>query len=110
MYKTKISIVLATVCIFMLCPQQVKAGTASNVADKTIECTAKGAYYVTKYTLKGGWFLIKKTAKGVKIISTSIFKATRDAFESDSGGHYIHHQPVSNEYDTELPPPPPLLD
>lgn len=79
-----------------LFPQDANAGTASKVADKTIEYTAKTVYYVTKYTLKAGWFIIKKTGKGIKVISKSIFSGTKDAFDG-------HKQEES--IDT-LPPPP----
>ena len=68
------------ICIFFLCPQKANAGKASVVFDEGINLTAKATYNVTKYTLKAGWFVIKETAKGIKVISTSIFNGTQDAF------------------------------
>ena len=68
------------ICIFFLCPQKAHAGKVSDVIDNGINYTAKATYNVTKYTLKAGWFVIKETAKGIKVISTSIFNGTKDAF------------------------------
>lgn len=68
------------ICIFFLCSQKANAGKASDVIDGGINFTAKATYNVTKYTLKAGWFVIKETAKGIKVISTSIFNGTKDAF------------------------------
>lgn len=75
-------ILLIFVCSLFLCQQNAYAGTASIVADKAIDCTAKGAYYVTKYTLKATCFIVKKSAKGVFLISKGIFNGTKDAFFS----------------------------
>ena len=77
-------LISAFICIVFLFPQTAQAGTASNVADKAINYTAKTVYYVTKYSLKAGWFVIKKTAKGIKVITQHTFKATKDAFNSGS--------------------------
>ncbi len=110
MCKQKIILILVLSCLFFLFPQKANAQTASNIADKTIEYTAKGAYYIAKYTLKASWFVIKKTAKGVKEVSKGIYSASKDAFISDSAGKPLEKRPDYVEYRNSLPPPPPVLD
>jgi len=107
MIKFKKILVLAVACMFLLCSQKGMAGTVSDVADKTIHYTARGMYYVTKYTLKTGWFVIKKTAKGVVIVSKSVFRATKDSF--NSGAKPVGRSPDYYSQNT-LPPPPPILE
>lgn len=113
MCRAKIIFILTLICLFSLFPQKVKAGTLSDIADKTIEFTAKTAYYITKYTLKSGWFITRKTAKGVKIVSKSMYNAAKDTFTADNKKRTpikIKKNPKYKEYDKELPPPPPILD
>jgi len=92
-----------------MCPQTANAGTASKIADKTIEYTAKGVYYVTKYTLKGGWFVAKKTAKGIKVVSVSLFNATKDAF-SENKRQPTNTKPANYYENRGTLPPPPVLE
>jgi len=82
------------------------AGTASSVADKTIDFTARTAYYLTKYSLKAGWFIAKKTAKGIKAVSISIYNASEDAFNSNTRVKPVNNNNIYNE----TLPPPPILD
>ncbi len=88
-------ILLSFICATFLFSQKVFAQTASNIADKCINYTAKATYYVTKYTLKTGWFLIKKTAKGTVEVSKSIAKGTIDAFKKNNTSLKI--KPVDNK-------------
>ena len=104
----KISI-LIIFCAFVLLPQKANAITASQAVDKTIEYTAKGTYYITKYTLKTTWFITKKTAKGIKVISVSLYNATKDAFSPDKNTT-PKNSPEYYEQSNTLPPPPPILD
>lgn len=110
MQKTKIIFILIISCIFFLLPIKAKAGSASNIADKTIEFTAKTAYYITKYTLKSGWFLTRKTAKGIQIVTMSVYSASKDAFSSSGNKQPLKRNPRYLEYDKKLPPPPPIID
>ncbi len=96
-------IIMVFVCIIFLFPQKANAGTVSNAVDKGINCTAKGAYYLTKYSLKAGWFIVKKTAKGIVIVSKGIFNGTKDAFTSAPKVKPVNKK---EDYIYTLPPAP----
>lgn len=105
--------VLIAICACFLFTHPAKAGTASSVADRVIQYTAQGAYYITKYTLKAGWFVVKKTTKGVVVVSKSAYNATKDAFDSEPKSKPINRIPENPDYNYEdgtLPPPPPIID
>ncbi|OGI04508.1 MAG: hypothetical protein A2Y25_06125 [Candidatus Melainabacteria bacterium GWF2_37_15] len=107
-----LAITLAIMCIFLLC-SKAYAGAASTVADKTIDCTAKLTYYVTKYTLRAGWFITKKTARSITTVSKSMFRATKDAFSSNKQAKPVKTvKPADDDYynNNTLPPPPPILE
>ena len=104
----KKSVILIFICIFFLYPQ--KSYAASNAVDKSINFTAKTAYYITKYTLKTVFFIVKETAKGVKIISISVYNGTKEAFNSAATTKTSKPivLPVNKKYDSiyTLPPAP----
>lgn len=97
-------------CLALLCSNSAQAGTASKIVDKTIEFTARTAYYATKYALKGGWFITRKTAQGIKIITLSVFDAAGDTFKEEKKKPVKTKAPEYYEDNGTLPPPPPILD
>ncbi len=110
MLRQRVILFLLIICAFFLFSQKVNASGVSDIADKSIEFTAKTTYYITKYALKSGWFITRKTTKGVKIVSISLYRASKDAFSSNEKTKHLEKSPEYREYDTKLPPPPPIID
>jgi hypothetical protein len=99
------------ICTFFLFPQGAKA---RGLADATINCASKTAYYLTKYTLKAGWFIARTTTKGAIAVTESVFKgtkdATKDSFASSKKSSSAKPKAVDKEdyYIETLPPAPKL--
>jgi len=67
-----------------------------DLTDSAIDLTAKTIYFATKYSLKTAIFIIKKTARGVKVISTNVYTASKDAFTAPSALNADNLYPVKN--------------